>query len=247
MSVGISLLLRFSSKSKVALLPPKGQELFDYAKKILFLIEEAKRRVVCREPGGKFRIGTMESTLASRLTDPLARLHARHTHVHLELTTGTSRYLYTLLMENQLDAVFIADPPVDERMEYAAVFDEELVLVASRAHKPIYEPADLVGDTLLVFKEGCSYGSRMVNWFRAYEREPERIADLTSYNAIMGGAASGMGVGIVPASVVEQFSRKEALSLHSLPHPLGKVFTVLAWRKGMMSPNIFALQECLAE
>ena len=241
-SLGVQLFLR---EKKRLVVTSKGQELCGYAKRVMDLIAEAQRRMQCEEPGGKFRIGTMESTLASRLTEPLAKLHAQYARLRLELTTGTSRSLYDLLMENQLDAVFISDPPADERTEFTLVFEEELVFVAPRTHGAIHEPADLAQDTVLAFKDGCSYRNRMLSWFRAYGRDPERIAALPSYHAIMGGASSGMGVGIVPASVVELFAKKETFSVHQFAHPLAKAPTALTWRRGMLSANISALQECL--
>lgn len=241
-SLGVPLFLR---EKKRLMVTPKGQELCDYAKKVIDLLSEAERRVKNSEPGGKFHVGTMESTLASKLTKPLATLHARYSEMDLELTTGTSRELYEQLLENRLNVVFIADPPKDERVEHKRVFKEKLVVVAHSDHRAIHEPADIEGNTVLAFKEGCSYRNRLVSWMRAYGGEPERIAELGSYYAILGGAAAGMGVGIVPASVVELFPGREMLSVHPIQHPLAEVATALVWRKGMKSANVSALMNCL--
>jgi DNA-binding transcriptional LysR family regulator len=243
-SLGVQLFLR---EKKRLMVTPKGLELCDYAKKIMYLLAEAERRVKTAEPGGLFRIGAMESTLASRLPGPLAKLHLRYEDLRLELTTGTSRCLFELLLDNRLDAVFIADPPPDERIEHALVFEEKLVLIASAGHKPICGPRDTEGATALVFKDGCSYRNRLLNWFRACGLEPGRTAELASYHAIMGAAAAGMGIGIVPVSVVELFPKQEALSMHQFDHPSANVATALVWRKGMTNANITALQNCVRE
>ena len=243
-SLGVQLFLREKNR---LLVTPQGQELCDYAKMVIALLAEAERRVTSVEPGGTFRIGAMESTLASRLTEPLAKLHARYTNVRLELTTGTSRYLYELLLDNRLDAVFIADSPNDGRIEHVPVFDEELVFVAPGGHAPIREPGDIGRAAILAFKDGCAYRNRLISWFRAYGLEPERIAELTSYHAILGGAVAGMGVGIVPASVVELFPKRETLSVHPFSHPLARVATALVWRKGMKSANIKAMIHYVSE
>lgn len=242
-SLGVQLFLR---EKKRLLLTPKGQELYCYAKKIMDLVTEAEGRVKSSEPGGRFRIGSMESTLASRLPGPLARLHARYRDVHLELTTGTSRFLYELLLDNQLDVAFIADSPMDNHIEGIHVFDEKLVFIAHYGHEPIREPCDLTGTTLLAFNEGCAYRNRLINWFRAYELKPERIANMASYYAILGGASAGMGVGIVPASVLTLFPQKETLSVYPMNHHLGEAITELVWRKNMVSANIFALRQFLS-
>jgi DNA-binding transcriptional LysR family regulator len=242
-SLGVQLFLR---EKKRLLVTPHGQELCVYAKKILHLLSEAETRLTGSEPGGRLRIGAMESTIAARLPEPLAKLHAQHADLHLEITAGTSRSLYKMLLENRLDAIFIADPPHDERTEHVRVFTEELIFVSPVATSPILEPSDIAEATVLTFKDGCSYRRRLLSWFKAYGMEPKRIAELTSYHAIMGGAAAGMGVGIVPVSVLELFSQKSLLIAHKFAHSLALADTVLFWRKGMKSANIAALLEYLS-
>lgn len=45
----------------------------------------------------------------------------------------------------------------------------------------------------------------------------------------MGGAAAGMGVGVVHVSVVELFAGKEMLSIHPTTYPLATSVTAMAW------------------
>ena len=241
-SLGVPLFVREKMRLHVT---HKGKELYKYARRILELVEEAENQVKSEEPGGKFRIGAMESTAAARLPRPLAALHASHPRVELELTTGTSRFLYDLLLDNRLDAIFIADPKNDDRLECLSVFEEQLMLIAPAGHKPVHDPDDIVSGTLLAFKEGCSYRNRLLSWFRSYGLEPAGMAELTSYHAIMGGVAAGMGFGAVPESVLSLFPDKHTLSINPLEHSLGKVATELVWRKGMQSANIASLRACL--
>jgi DNA-binding transcriptional LysR family regulator len=243
-SLGVQLFLR---EKKRLLVTPQGQELCDYAKRIMNLLDEAETRVKGAEPGGLFRIGAMESTLAARLAEPLAKLHNQYTGLRLELTSGTSHYLYEQLLDNNLDAVFIADPSADDRIECTQIFEEELVIIAPCNHRSILEPTDIARDTILAFKEGCSYRNRFINWFRIYNMKPDRIAELTSYHAILGGVAAGMGIGVVPYSVVELYPQKNTFSIHSFNHGLAKIETVVAWRKGMKTANIIEMIRCVHE
>lgn len=240
--LGVQLFLR---EKKRLFVTPQGRELCAYARRIMELLEEAEARLKGREPGGSFRIGAMESTIAARLPEPLAKLHAQFAEIQIEVTAGTSRSLFNMLMENRLDVVFIADRPHDESVESCPIFTEELVFVAPGGSASIDEPSDLAGRTLLTFKDGCTYRKRLLSWFGAYSLEPERIAELTSYHAIMGGAAAGMGVGIVPKSVVELFPKKSRVTTHIFPSPLAIAETELVWRKGMKTANIEVLLEQL--
>ena len=98
---------------------------------------------------------------------------------------------------------------------------------------------------MLAFQGGCAYRNRLVNWFRAFGREPERIAELASYHAIVGGVIAGMGVGAVPESVLHLCRTEGILSVHPLKHQLCTATTELVWRKGMLSANMTALRQCL--
>jgi len=241
-ALGVSLFLR---EKKRLFVTPKGKLLYEYARRILDMVSEAEKQMRGKEPAGTFRIGAMESTAAVRLPKPLAKLHARYPSLELALTTGTSRFLYELLIDNRLDAVFIADAGHDDRIERMPAFDEELVLITPAGHTPIKEPSDITRGTILVFKDGCSYRHRLISWFRTYGLEPARKVELASYHAIMGGVAAGMGIGVVPIAVLELLPDRHTLSVHQCAHPLGKAPTELIWRKGMYQANIFALQECL--
>lgn len=84
-----------------------------------------------------------------------------------------------------------------------------------------------------------------MNWFRAYGWEPQHIVELASYHAIVGGVIAGMGVGVVPASVLELCRTNGMLSVHALEHPLCNAVTELVWRKGMASANVAAICRCL--
>lgn len=241
-SLGVLLFTREKKRLHVT---PRGRTLYEYARRILDMVSEAENHVKSEEPNGKFRIGAMESMAASRLPEPLARMYAHYSGLEIELTTGVSKVLHDALLDNRLDAIFAVDAHPDDRLERMPAFEEDLVLVAPAGHGPIREPGDIVGHTALAFKDGCSYRGRLLAWFTAYGMKPERIAEMTSYHAIMGGASAGMGVGIVPSVIIDLFPNRRLLSVHPIEHPCGRAVTELIWRRGMLSANILALQQCL--
>ncbi|MDD2994436.1 MAG: LysR family transcriptional regulator [Pygmaiobacter sp.] len=241
--LGIKLFLR----EKKRLLPTaRGQTLYAYARRITALMDEAELCVKGMEPGGRFRIGALESAAAARLPEILAHLHAEYPAIELELAIGTSCSLYEDILENRLDAVFIVDAPADERLERVEAFNERLVLIATSGHAPIHTPDDIGRKAVLAFQGGCAYRKRLVNWFRAYGWEPQHIVELASYHAIVGGVIAGMGVGVVPASVLELCRTNGMLSVHALEHPLCSAVTELVWRRGMASANVAAICRCLS-
>ncbi len=239
--LGCALFLR---EGKRMALTPEGQVLLGYADRLLALAEEARQAVRPGPPGGRLRLGSMESTAASRLPLPLARLHGQWPGVALELSTAPTRELVERLRAHALDAVFVAWPPgqpMDPALEARPVFTEDLLLVLPAGHPPVKAPQDVQPGTLAVFEPGCTYRRIAQDWF-APRPQPMQVLELGSYHAILACVAAGSCVGVVPRSVLGMTPHAGLLG----QHPLVTIPTVLAWRKGYHSSALDALQQVLA-
>ncbi len=69
--------------------------------------------------------------------------------------------------------------------------------------------------------------------------------ELASYHTMLGCIAAGMGVALMPASVLENFSDRDRLRTHKLPPPFHKAQTLMLWRKETPTPKVMALAEVL--
>ncbi len=72
------------------------------------------------EPGGRLRLGSMESTAASRLPALLASYHKACPRVALEVSTGTSRALFDGVRARRLDCALVAAGPAGPANSMAA-------------------------------------------------------------------------------------------------------------------------------
>lgn len=244
-SLGVELFLR---DGKRLVLTPAGQTLLDYACRILQLAEEARHAVLPARPHGRLRIASMESTAASRLPALLATLHQRWPRVQLELVTMTTRQSIQALSNFEVDCAFIAETACQPGMRPALTtlpaFAEELVLIAHRAHPPIRRATDVQTPALLGFEVGCAYRQLIDDWFAADGVVPTRVLELGSYHAIIACAAAGIGVALVPRSVLELYSNAPEISIHALDTP-GRVDTLLAWHRDMAGPALQGLVQVL--
>lgn len=232
-------------REKKKLLPtPAGRELYERAKTIVRLFDEAELKAKGNKVGGIFKIGAMESALAGKLIEPLAKFHATFKEVNLEIEIGRSFQLQKLLLENKLDAIFVAvmAPHMGE-FEMVKVFDDELMIITPPTHAPVNRPKDLAQTTLLVLSDGCSYSERLLHWFAVNEVRPKRIVTMASCHAILVAVAAGMGAGIMPVSFLDNFPQKDAISIYSMPDMLGPVEVKMVWKTNMLSPNITALKQ----
>lgn len=242
--LGVELFIRQGKKLSLS---PAGRVLLDYADRLLALAAEARDALQDSTPRGAFRLGSMESTASVRLPGVLSKYHCRHPSVTLELQTGNTRHLATSVLMGELDAALVAEPIPDGPFDKKPIFKEQLVIIAASSHPPIKKAADIRTKAILAFEPGCAYRKRLEDWFDDHELLPERLIELGSYHAMMGCAAAGMGVAMVPASVVETYPHPEALSVHPLPAGKGEAWTVLISRKGVSGPNLNALLEILNE
>jgi len=222
-----------------------GQLLYENALKIIALVHQAEQQAIKPQPGGRFRLGALDSMAATRLPAPLSALYRQYPDMSIELTTGISRVLYEAVVNHELDAAFIADVPTDDRLERLPAFTEELVMIAPADYSAIRTQDDLKQKTLLVFRDGCSYRDRLTNWLRQANIRPYRLAEMSSYHAILGGVSAGMGVGIVPRPILETFPAANLMTVHPFDPASSEVTTELIWRKGGMTANTRALMNLI--
>jgi DNA-binding transcriptional LysR family regulator len=234
----------FIREGKRLHLAPAGQVLLGYAERLLALADQARDAVQDAKPRGTFRLGAMESTAAVRLPELFSEYHRRHPGVVLELRTGNPQVLAGAILAGEIDAALVAEPIADAPFEKSFAFDEELVIVAPANHPPIGKKGPLP-PTILVFEHGCPHRKRLEDWYASRQEMPERTIELASYHATLGCVVAGMGISLMPRSVLTTFPERRRLSVHALPRAENHAQTVLIWRKGAGSANIGALQEIL--
>jgi DNA-binding transcriptional LysR family regulator len=242
--LGVELFIREGKKLHLS---AEGKLLLDYADRLLDLAQEARDAVRDATPRGLLRLGAMESTASVRLPVPMNDYLHRYPEVRLELRTGDPRALATAVREGELDAALVAEPIADAPFEKIPLYDEELVIIAGANQAPISSPNDLNGRTVLAFEAGCPYRHRMDDWFASTGEMPDRIIEISSYNAMLGCAVAGMGISMVPRIVLKTFPDVKLLSVHPMPPQFNLARTVFIRRKGMVSPKISGLIEVLLQ
>jgi DNA-binding transcriptional LysR family regulator len=240
----------FTRDGRRLVLTPAGETLLPYAERLLALADEARHALKAGRPSGRLRLGTMESTAASRLPAVLARYHQDWPEVTLELETGTTSRLIERLREFEVDAALVsmplAGPPDAGLFDYVPVYREELVMLTPRGHRPIRQPGDVALSTLVAFERGCTYRNYIERWYLEHGIRPTRVLELGSYHAIVACVAAGAGVAVAPRSVLELQRNVDEIAMHPLGEH-GLIDTLLVWRRGHFSPALDALKSTLME
>ena len=241
--LGTKLFLRAGRRLVVS---AEGKRLLIYADQLLRLSAEAEAAMRNGKPHGTLRIGSLESTAATRLPPVLSRYHQLYPDVHLELVTGTSGALVAHVHRQDVEAAFVAEPFNARELATQKVFVEELVLVTPKSFGHIRSPRDVANRTVIAFANGCSYRRRLEAWLAGAKVLPDRVMEFQSYHAIVACVAAGSGIAVVPRSVIEMTTAGREVSVTPLPRHIAVASTHLAWRPGHESVALEALKKLLS-
>lgn len=238
-SLGTALFVR---ENKRMVPSAAGVTLVSYATQLLNLAQEARQAVQSTEPGGRLRLGSMESSAASRLPQPLARLHQQWPELEIQLRTGTTRFLADAVLSHALDCAVVAHPSPERSDDMSALgagleghylFTEDLVLVLPEGNP------DPLPRALATFARGCAYRERAEQWLRAEGVDMARCQtlELVSYHALLACVLAGSAMAVVPRSVLALHPAGSRLPVREI----GPAHCFLIHRKGHDSANTRAL------
>ncbi|MEN6383599.1 MAG: LysR family transcriptional regulator [Phycisphaerales bacterium] len=231
----------FYRDAKGVQLTPAGQIFLEQGLKITQLLEELYRRLSPNElQGGLLRIGSMETTAAIHLPSLLKKYHSLYDKVELSLLTGTTESLINQVLKYHLDMAFVAAPVNHPEISEIEAFREEMVLVAERGQDTQSISEILKNRTILVFPSGCTYRSLLERYLLENQSLPLKRFEFGSLEAIVGGVSSGMGISLLPKSVVEDKIRAGTLTAYELPSHLRNSTTMLIQRKNAIQTSAIA-------
>lgn len=204
------------------------------------LEEEARHVIGGRDGGGTLHIGTMESSAASRLPEPLAAYHRDYPETRLEVSTGPSAALIEQVRQERLDCALVALPQtpdspsaLDEQgLQTLPLWEEELLLLLPSSDSSATIPEEICTRSLAAFAPGCSYRAIAENRLGIVAGSDWRIQEPGSYHAMIAAVAAGACVCVLPRSVLALCTRPAGLATLAL----GKVRTHLVWRSGYEVP-----------
>ena len=236
------LFLREKNRLRIS---PAGEQLLTYAQQILALSQEAINELQQGQPKGVLKVGSMEAVAATRLVDPLVCFHKHYPDVNLEVKTGPTGRLIDEVLAGKLDMALVADPTKDNRLHIEPIFKEELVMVSTLAHPKIKSAQDLSSEpTLLGFNHLCAYRNRLADWVKQ-DGVVAKVVEISSYHALLSCVAAGMGVGIVPKGLLDQYPFSHNIQVHPLPAKWRHSTTAIIWRKDSVKPSMTAFTQCL--
>jgi len=203
--LGAALFLRVGKR---LVLTPAGERLLASAREVLERLERTEHdiREMSRDRAGVLRI-TTECYTCYHWLPPLL-LHYRRTFPRVEVridVNATGRPV-EMLLAGKIDLAVVSTPVADRRLATRPVFDDELVVVASRRHRFAQQThvrlADMRDETLFVYppKEESSVLQRTLLPGGA---APAGVEEVLLTEAIVELVKAGLGVAVLARWAVQ--------------------------------------------
>jgi LysR family transcriptional regulator, cell division regulator len=208
----------FERHSRGVKLTSAGRRLLPYATDVGRLLEEARRAARDDgQPTGPLTIGTLETTMAMRLSPVLAAYAAAYPDVDLTLRTGTTAELVEAVLSERLEGAYVCGPVEHPELDLEPVFHEELVVLTSPS-VPSIEHLVRRGDVkIVVLRAGCSYRHMLGSILARRGILGLRCLEFGTWESIFSCVAAGIGVTLVPMSMVGPVLAAGRASAHQLP------------------------------
>lgn len=223
----------FHRSSRGMVINSEGKKLLFYAQKIISMVDEMLKVVQDSDnPVGTLEIGTVETLYKLPLI--LSAYHKKYPNIDLSLVSGVTEDLVEDILSYKLDGAFVTGNFNHPQIAQYEVFEEELVLISNKEEVPFEE---LKNKPLLVFKQGCSYRSKLEGWVRDEGRINAKIMEFGTWETILGSVIAGLGITIIPKSTVSLLEADGVVRIYYIPEKYSKITTVFIRRADSFLTN----------
>jgi DNA-binding transcriptional LysR family regulator len=250
----LGALLVHRARGKVGL-TAAGETLLPVARRMLADAETARREIreLAALGRGRVRLGATPSLCTGVLPAVLADYRRQYPGVDIVVHEGGSRVLQDELVQGGLDLALVIDARLDgdeDDPELATVplLTEELVVISRHqdpgpTRRTRMSVAELKGVPLVMFRAGYDLRETTVTACRAAGFEPTFAIEGGEMDAVLEFVQAGLGVAVVPSTVVRDRFRITPISAPGLHRTV-----LLARRRGLEPPRAAqALVESLTE
>jgi DNA-binding transcriptional LysR family regulator len=196
-----------------------GEALLPIARRIMADSDAAQRaiRELDELDRGRVRLGATPSLCTGLLPGMLAAFRREHPRVELQLHEGGSRDLQAALSEGTIDLAMISDSRAqdDPRLTLIPLFTEELVVISPLdAPSPVRSRRmrieELRDHPLVMFRRGYDLRDATLAACQAAGFSPTFAIEGGEMDAVLGFVAAGLGLAVVPSTVVgDRFRRTQ--------------------------------------
>lgn len=231
--------LLFDRLKTGVVLTAEGKKLYPYVESLLVQWNETRNALLKQdELFGALRIGSLETTAALHTARWIAKFHHKNPSVEISLQTGTSKALLQGVVDRTLDIALVAGSVAHVELDFKALVVEELVVITPLNRTPV----DMLAGTpvIVTFREGCTYRRALEKWVANRGVTLFKTMESASIDTILQLVAGGLGISIMPLSVLARSTWRKELTAHPMDIADGLVTTHAVWRRRPHVPRVIS-------
>jgi DNA-binding transcriptional LysR family regulator len=176
-----------------------GTAILDRARNFLSEVRDLKSIATSDRPSGELRLGATPTATSGILPGILTLLTKKYPQIDLYVTHGVSVELYHKLLDGELDAAIIAQPPfaITKAYDWRLLREEPLIVIAP-ASVTIRDPHAILATEPLIRQRRNTWIGRLVDgYLRQAGIRPRERFELDAMEAVAVMVDRGLGVALV--------------------------------------------------
>lgn len=224
-----------------------GREFYEYAAHVDGLFGEMERRVRNWDAIGTLRIGSSIAIGTHILPGMVRRMQREHPGLTIRVFVGSSCSVEEDIEKNKVDLGLIENSPERKGIQAEPFRKDELCAIAPPGH-PLGEMeaiplAELARYPLLMREKGSAGRDIMDAYFDLRGIRVEPLWESTSSQAIVQAVAEGIGVAMLPFSMVREDMEKGRVIRLSMRRPIYRSMNLVWHRSKYLTGNMKAFME----
>lgn len=195
-----------------------GRKALEYADRLLTLANEAAEAICSSaELSGSVTLSVPGSLAAYRMPDLLRRFQEIHPGVNLELSSHSdSESQVDALLAEQADLAFVVGAPLRSGKLTTSLLGAEEILIVAAPDSPAaglseFKLESLSGHQLLLSEKNCPFRQLFERVLASKDIPLRKTLTFANLDAIKEWAMAGIGLGVVPRSIVTPELEQNAL------------------------------------
>jgi DNA-binding transcriptional LysR family regulator len=200
-----------------------GAAIVERARHFVSQARDFKSIASTERPSGQLRLGAFQSAMSGVLPDILALMKESHPQIDIHIASGISSALYRKVLDGELDAAIIAQPPfaIPKSCDWRLLREEPLILL-TKAPAPSRKPHAILASEPFIRLDRNLWPGRLVDsYLRKAGIRPREVFEIDGGVAIAVMVDRGLGVALLPDLAPPW---PEGLSLAKLPLPDAAAF-----------------------
>ncbi|MEH7238524.1 LysR family transcriptional regulator [Bacillus sp. JJ1562] len=192
---------------------------------------------------GQLKLGINPILGSHTLYNILPEFIMNYPGIEIELVEESANDMESLLLEGKIDICLNMLPIFNQEIVYEILYEEKLYLVIPPIHKhynpdkePVahipFNPHLLDGEKFILLKKGLGLRRLTDEIFKDYSINPNIVIETQNIESAFRLANRGVGLTIIPESVVTRDNMITDSNFYTLGNPVYKNHVVVSYKKG---------------